>query len=686
MPEFEKSTSLRRKLFIAFLLTILLPLVIISLTIGLNLRSAAKDDFGHESRDTMKLSDQTMQALFDEVKHNSAMLADNANVRQSENNLTVYLTAAQAAAPPTAQANTIQSLLAMVQKAHENYNSIKIGTRDGGFIEAPSRKRDVGYTPLDRPWYTAALAKPDEVIITEPYVTKKGEPVTSVAKAIHGPGGAVIGALAIDVYLKRLSELVAGIKFGESGYLIVIAPDGTVLANPKHPESIMKKINEEGGATYEGIDTLKSGEQTELNVDGQTMLASAFDSPNLGWRYIALLSKSEALHSHNRLVAIITAIGLLIGAIFVGISLLMANSIAKPLQLASTTLKEIAQGGGDLSKRFKVESTDEVGEVAHWFNQFIETLENLARDLKQIALQVTMASEEVAAGSQGLSQSTQQQASSIEEVAATIEQVTGSIRQTADNAAQGSAKADEMVTLASETGNLANELVGAMNEINASSMRIGDIIDTVNEVAFQTNLLALNAAVEAARAGEHGKGFAVVASEVRALAQRSAESASEVRNLIEDSLSKVKNGDSIVRRSDQAMSAITSHINTIATTMREIASASREQATGIEELNRAISMIDNSTQQNAGTVEELASTADSLSNDSRSLSQLVAGFKVSGELISPVENRMANTRREQKTATIRHEPKPKPAAPVPPATPAKSNRSNESFEDDFEEF
>ena len=678
MPNFTKTRTLRHKLFTAFLLTILLPLVIISLIIGLNLRTLAKNDFAGESQAAMTTSDQTMQTLFDEVKHNAAMLAGNANIRQAQGNLTVYLTASQATAPPSVQANTIQGLLGMVQKAHENYNSIKIGTRDGGFIEAPSRKRDVGYTPLDRPWYTEALSKPGEVIMTEAYVTKKGEPVTSIAKAIQGPDGAVIGALAIDVYLKRLSDLVGKIRFGESGYMLVVDQAGTVLADPKHPDNVMKKLDE----TYGGLSSLKSGEQAELEADGQTMLAAAYDSPGLGWRYIALFSKAEVLQAHNKLLATIALVGLLIGAVFIAIALYMANSIAKPLKQASGALKEIAEGGGDLTKRFQIDSSDEVGEVAHWFNQFIETLESLTRSQKQIAQQVTMASEEVAAGSQGLSQSTQQQASAIQEVAATIEEITGSIKQTADHASQGSLKADEMVKLTSETDVLASELVSAMNEINAASQRIGDIITTVNEVAFQTNLLALNAAVEAARAGEHGKGFAVVASEVRALAQRSADSASEVRNLIEDSLTKVKNGDGIVKRSGQAMAAITGDIQTIAATMREIASASREQATGVEELNRAISQIDASTQQNAGTVEELASTADSLRGDSRSLSLLVGGFKVSDEVKPSVEPRLTNAKRKPRTeASFKLKPKPAGATP-----PEQLQRPPESFEENFEEF
>jgi len=186
-----------------------------------------------------------------------------------------------------------------------------------------------------------------------------------------------------------------------------------------------------------------------------------------------------------------------------------------------------------------------------------------------------------------------------------------------------------MVRMAGESTHAAKELEAGMDAISAASKKIGDIIVTVNEVAFQTNLLALNAAVEAARAGEHGKGFAVVAEEVRALAQRSAAAVREIKTLIEDTVAKIQVGDEAANKSGAALNQIITRIHEISQTMDEIAAASSQQAGGVDELNRAVAQIDESTQRNASTVEELSSNAESLNAEADALLKLVERFKVS---------------------------------------------------------
>jgi methyl-accepting chemotaxis protein len=221
--------------------------------------------------------------------------------------------------------------------------------------------------------------------------------------------------------------------------------------------------------------------------------------------------------------------------------------------------------------------------------------------------------------------------------------------------------------MANASGESAQELVRGMREISDASKKIGDIITTVNEVAFQTNLLALNAAVEAARAGEQGKGFAVVAQEVRALAQRSADASKQIKALIEDTVGKISAGDVMVKKSGESLEQIIKHIHELSQVMEEIAAASNEQASGVDELNRAVTQIDTSTQQNASTVEELASTSDNLMSEAKELSSTVARFKVS----------------EEETA---HQAKKSPTKRHAHTKPESQKRVSKQLEEDYEEF
>ena len=315
--------------------------------------------------------------------------------------------------------------------------------------------------------------------------------------------------------------------------------------------------------------------------------------------------------------------------------------ITRPTRKLMHRITDIAEGEGDLTMRLDVTTNDELGILSHRFNDFIDHLDTIIGSVKQTAKTVDIATREVSAGTQGISHTSQEQASAIQQVAATIEEMAATIKHTADNAVQGRTKTRDTEKSIHENAETARQLSRAMDEISEVSSKIGDIIITVNEVAFQTNLLALNAAVEAARAGEHGKGFAVVADEVRALAQRSAAAAGEIRNLVEDTVNKIATGDAMAKKAGEAFTSIIDQIEELSQTMDEIAEASNEQAVGVDEVNRAISQIDSSTQQNASTTEQLSSAADNLSSEAQALARTVERFKVS-DIMSEISSTLAS--------------------------------------------
>ena len=295
----------------------------------------------------------------------------------------------------------------------------------------------------------------------------------------------------------------------------------------------------------------------------------------------------------------------------------------------SHMLKDMAKGKGDLTKRLKVNQLDEVGELAFWFNQFIDDLDKIIGHVRDTSLQLQESINQVNMGSQGLSQATQEQAASIEEISASVEEMHGSVKHNAEFIKEGQDTSQMVTKLIVQSREIFSSLIKAMVEISKDSNKIGDVVGTVNDVAFHTNLLALNASVEAARAGEHGKGFAVVAGEVRSLAQRSAEAAREIKNLIEGTVTRIKNGDEMMQKTSSSMEELMSRMEFFFRMMETISTSSTEQTQNIGELSRAITQIDTSTRMNASTVEELANTMDNMRTMAEVLAEDVQKFKIS---------------------------------------------------------
>ena len=227
-----------------------------------------------------------------------------------------------------------------------------------------------------------------------------------------------------------------------------------------------------------------------------------------------------------------------------------------------------------------------------------------------------------------LSRRTEQQAASLEETAAALDEITVTVKRTAEAASHARTVATTAAGTAEQSGKVVRDAIEAMNGIEKSSDQIGQIIGVIDEIAFQTNLLALNAGVEAARAGEAGRGFAVVASEVRALAQRSAEAAKEIKSLIVASTNQVEQGVDLVSQTGKELDRITQQITELRSIVADIATSAQEQASGLSQVNTALSQMDQVTQQNAAMVEESTAASHSLAQETDEVSRLVARFDI----------------------------------------------------------
>lgn len=305
------------------------------------------------------------------------------------------------------------------------------------------------------------------------------------------------------------------------------------------------------------------------------------------------------------------------------------NSTANTIEKSITEIKTVvqAQASGDLSKSIQGQYEGDFDALKSSINSSAQTINGIVSQIKRSANGVQHAVAEVETASLDLSSRTQEQAASLEETASAIEEITATVSQHSDS----TLNADELIH---ETRNqsqsgmkVVEQAQQSMSKISGSSAEIAEIITLIDSIAFQTNLLALNAAVEAARAGEHGRGFAVVASEVRNLAQKSAEAASDIKTIIENSVDQVHQGEQQVQKSGEMLTSINDSIISITEIVEEISNSSREEKTGIGQINQAITLIDEATQQNAAIAEETSAAASQMLDETNSMMDALSFFK-----------------------------------------------------------
>ena len=343
-----------------------------------------------------------------------------------------------------------------------------------------------------------------------------------------------------------------------------------------------------------------------------------------------LFKEDDARSQQTLLIlGVLAALSILVGFL---LAWAIRRSIARPLKQTVFLAGRVANR--DLSHDIEPQGHDEITELEHALHKMMTGLSGAVGEVRTGADSIASAAAQITAGNLDLSSRTEQQASSLAQTAATMEQITATVRQNADSVQQANTLASAAAKTATDGGTIVAQLVTTMGEINQKSKQVADIIGVIDSIAFQTNILALNAAVEAARAGEQGRGFAVVASEVRALAQRSASAAKEIKTLIDASVQSTSQGNEQASHAGATMQDIVNDINRVTDIMGEISAANREQTTGIEEINTAVTQMDDVTRQNASLVEESAAAASSLQDQANTLAQLVESFRLNSAQVS----------------------------------------------------
>lgn len=453
--------------------------------------------------------------------------------------------------------------------------------------------------------------------------------------------GRFVGVAGVDISLAGLQEIVQDIRLYDTGYASLLSTQGMFVGD------------RDGGIIGKTLDSSRGLNESELESalqaieKGQSMSTVLFD-PVLGteattiqvpihisdiatpWAFVVTLPNREVLKDISNLkwtAAILALASILLTCIGLGIA--VSRLVLRPLggEPADANALAARVSRGDLSQTINVRPNDHYSLMSQ-LKIMQDGLIDIISRVRQGADSVATASSQISAGNLDLASRTEEQSSALAETAVSMEQLTATSRQNTNNAQQASGLAGESAQAASDGGMIVTELVKTMGDINAKSQEMAEIIEVIDDIAFQTNILALNAAVEAARAGEQGRGFAVVAAEVRALAQRSAASASQIRGLIQFSVGAMAQGNKQADEASASMQGIVEGIGRVTHIIGEISLASQEQTTGIEQVNLAVTQMDDVTRQNASLVEESAAAATSLQEQADTLSQLVSTFKL----------------------------------------------------------
>lgn len=341
-----------------------------------------------------------------------------------------------------------------------------------------------------------------------------------------------------------------------------------------------------------------------------------------------------------------TGVSLLLAVL---LSIWLTRIVRNPLTRAVSVAQAVASG--DLRSDIQVESRDETGQLMMALKEMNDSLVHIVTQVRAGTESIGSASSQIAAGNLDLSSRTEEQAGSLETTASTMDQITLTVKQNAEHAHQANKMAASACAVAMQGGDVVSRVVVTMSAINAASKRIVDIIDVINNIAFQTNILALNAAVEAARAGEQGRGFAVVAAEVRNLAQRSAAAASEIKDLIVDTVAKVETGGELVGQAGATMDQVVASVKQVTGMISAIADASHAQSADIGRVNQAIGLMDQVTQQNAALVEQAAAAAASLQDQAAELVQAVSVFKLAAHEPAQLHGKFTLVTSREQTGT-----------------------------------
>ncbi|AZG34426.1 MULTISPECIES: methyl-accepting chemotaxis protein [Shewanella] len=542
-----------------------------------------------------------------------------------------------------AQLNDVKDQFGLAQASYADRESAAYYTQDG-FLRV--------LTPEQDSWFFDYRDSKQERMLSI-FTEANGE--VKLFISYQQPNGR--GLVSLAKSLDDMVNLLASFKIEDSGFVYLVDAKGDVKLHQDTRKVGKSKLS----SLYPNANTNQLLNQRDFNlvkaeVDGQNMLIASSYIESMDWYLVAQVPEAEVFALLQESAYQILLWTILIAAVFIAISIVVAGSVSRPIAHIAELFRNIGEGEGDLRQRLPVTGDDEIAQLARGFNSFISKIQDTVVEVAKTSEQLGLSAVDVSNQAHQTLDDSQLQKDRTIMVVTAINEMGATVNEIATNAAQAAVTArdadtesidgQKVVTRARSTINQLSKDVEQVGEVIESlathTKSIGSILDVIRAISEQTNLLALNAAIEAARAGEAGRGFAVVADEVRNLASRTAASTNEVQTMIdklqsetsravnamEQSRSRSLEGVTAVDEASHSLSGISQRIALISDMNIQVAAATEEQSTVVEDINRNVTEINDITQRTADTAHAAAHASKSLNQLATRLDTLVARFKV----------------------------------------------------------
>ncbi len=626
--------SIQTKLLASFAATIVVTVLVACIIIGLQLRASSVAEFYATTAKELRQIDRAISIFMNKSFQMVASLAHIPSVRQVDSSIHNYVEEKKEVSPvdfePSHLEKELREIFIIMQKNNPEYVDIFLGTIWGGFVGADTSPLPAGYDPRKREWYIKAMENPGRPSFSAAYMSTTAVPVVSAMFPVRNTEEKIVGCMGMDVELSVLTQLVEQSPLGQTGYVVLIQGDGVILAHPRHKEWNFKKVDEVGSPAWATLGRMESG-SAEVELDGEPYLAQVHTIPGLGWRLVGVMTRAEALAGFWSLLRNVLLAAVVLVAAALLLAAFLARSLAVPLRRATAMLQDVAEGEGDLTRQLTVATRDEVGEMARWFNTFLEKLRLLLREVVGTGQQTDAASQrlltiadQLAANAQTTADKTASMAAAVRAITERFTAVASAMEEATQNTSMVATAAEEMSTTIGEIASNAERARGvseravseasaattAMNALGEAAQEIGTVTALITDISEQTNLLALNATIEAARAGEAGKGFAVVANEIKELARQTAGATEEIKQRVAAIQATANNTAGQMDGIAGIIGEMSGIIATIATAIEEQSSVTREIAGNVVQVSQGLAIVNTNVTQSSADLRETAGRVD----------------------------------------------------------------------------